>query len=458
MESITTTIGDALEVSRGSIVVVSSERGEPGAAPVRIGPDPCLVGRGHHCHVRLDDPRVSTSHCALVATEHGVRLTDLGSRNGTLVNQVLLERGSSVLLAGDARIRCGQTWLAVQSAGRSPVAVASDPRLGPMVGGSLAMRRVYAQVASAAAHELSVLVTGETGTGKELVARAIHDGSRRRGGPFVTVDCTTIPGPLAESLLFGHEKGAFTGAVGRGLSPFLTATGGTIFFDELGELPLDVQPKLLRALEARVVQSVGSARQVPIDVRVIAATRRDLHTEMNARRFRDDLYYRFAQVVIEMPPLRAHIEDVPAMIRRFVDELGDPGAMARIDEASLARLMRCDWPGNVRQLRNAVLVAHAESNGGPIAFSEVTGRAVADRGNMAAGQPFHVLKRDLLSALELQYFVRLHTETTGNVSEMARRSGLSRPMVRRYLQRLGLRMADPNETAAPGGGNHGSTP
>jgi DNA-binding NtrC family response regulator len=304
------------------------------------------------------------------------------------------------------------------------------------------MRRIYAQLAKMASHDLSVLVTGETGTGKELVARTIHEASRRREGPFVTIDCTTIPASLAESRLFGHEKGAFTGAVGQHTSPFVDAEGGTLFFDELGELPADIQPKLLRALEIRQIQSLGSNRYKPFDVRVIAATRRNLHVEMNAKRFRDDLYYRFAQVVVELPPLREHPGDIPDLVRRFLSDLGDPGAIGRLDQPSLDRLVRHDWPGNVRELRNVLLAAHAQSEGGPIEVAEFLGSRL---GGVVLSDPasslgsFHVLKRETLDALERRYFVKLNREADGNLSEIARKSGLSRPQVREYLQRHGLR-------------------
>jgi DNA-binding NtrC family response regulator len=434
-----------VEIEGGSVVVLSPTTGAPTREPTPIGIEPCVVGRGDHCHVVLDDLRASTSHCSLVATDQGVLLVDLDSRNGTHVNNVRLGKQGSVYLTTDSRVRCGQTWLAVRCAGREQIPVAAAYQFGPLVGRSRVMRRMYAQLAQVAPHELNVLVTGETGTGKELVAQAIHRASRRSAGPFVTVDCTTIPASLAESELFGHEKGAFTGALGRHMSPFVAAQGGTIFFDELGELPLDIQPKLLRALEARQIQSVGGTRYQPIDVRVIAATRRNLHIEMNAKRFRDDLYYRFAQVVVDLAPLRDRPEDIPDLVAQFLGALGDPGGTHRVDKPSMGRLMRHDWPGNVRELRNVITVAHAQSAGGPIEVIELlsarsTGTNLADP--LDAPRSFHVLKREVLDALERDYFSKLHRETGGNISEISRRSGLSRPVVRDYLQRHGLRAAE----------------
>ncbi len=431
-----------VEVSGGSVLVLPSASGVPQGMPVPIGTRPCIIGRGGHCTIILDDPRVSMSHCELVATDRGVRLSDLGSRNGTVVNQVRLERHSSVYLTIDSRIRCGQTWLAFRAEGVEQVPLSTSRSFGPLVGRSVAMRRIFAQLAKIAPYDLSVLITGETGTGKELVAQAIHQASARRGGPFITVDCTTIPTSLAESKLFGHEKGAFTGAVGRHVSPFVEANGGTIFFDELGELPADLQPKLLRALEARQIQSVGSNRFQAIDVRVIAATRRDLHAEMNAQRFRDDLYYRFAQIVVEVPPLRERPEDVPELVAAFLAGAGDPAGLQRIDKPSMDHLLRHDWPGNARELRNVVIAAHVQSEGGPIDFAAFLRNRGASKDladPVASLRSFPVLKRETLERMERAYFERLAADTGGNLSEMSRRSDLARSQVREYVKRYGLR-------------------
>ena len=253
------------------------------------------------------------------------------------------------------------------------------------------------------------------------------------------VDCTNIPAALAESSLFGHEKGAFTGAVSRQSSPFADAQGGTIFFDELGELPYDLQAKLLRALEARKIQPVGSNRLLPIDVRVVAATRRNLYSEINKKRFREDLYYRFAQTVIRVPPLRERPEDIPALIAHFLAELGDPGAIGRIDQPAQDRLMNHDWPGNVRELRNVITLAHVHSNGGPFEVADLLVAHVDSPSPAgAAPGPFQALKREF----ERDYFSALHRDTGGNLSEMSRRSGLARSSVREYVTRYRLGISE----------------
>jgi DNA-binding NtrC family response regulator len=434
-----------IEVTGGTLVALSSETGEPVGEPVRIGPESCIVGRGNHCQLILDDPHVSSSHCEVTATDKGVRVRDLDSTNGTFLHQARLDKGA--YLPSSARLRCGQTWLSVRVTSRETVPLAKARFFGPIVGGSAAMRRIYARLASVAPHDLSVLVTGETGTGKELVAEAIHKASRRESGPFIVIDCTTIPAALAESRLFGHEKGSFTGAVSRQISPFIEATGGTLFFDELGELPLEVQPKLLRALEARQIQSLGSNRYQPIDVRIVAATRRNMHEEINAKRFRDDLYHRFAQVIIHVPPLRERTEDIPYLLARFLADVGDPDAIARIDQPSLDRLLRHDWTGNVRELRNVILTAHAVSNGGPMEVTDFLDRRrglgeimLADRASST--RSFSARKSEVLEVFEREFFGELHRNARGNVSEMARVSGLSRPTVRQYLARYGLRFSE----------------
>jgi DNA-binding NtrC family response regulator len=403
-----------------------------------------VVGRGDRSQVIVHDSEVSISHFELLATSKGVRVRDLGSKNGTFVHQACLDSGASVFLRADARLRCGQSWFALRVSASESVPISKSAHFGPLVGRSAPMRMIYAQLARIAPHDLNVLITGETGTGKELVAQAIHMNSRRSSGPFVTVDCTTIPAALAESKLFGHEKGAFTGAVSKQSSPFVEAQGGTIFFDELGELPQDLQPKLLRALEARQIQPVGSNRYQPIDVRVVAATRRDLHVEINAKRFRDDLYYRFAGAIIHVPPLRERTDDFPDLLTKFFGDLGDPGAFSRLDRPARDRLLRHEWPGNVRELRNVIFHAHAQSNGGPIEVADflnsLPARPLAVRHGVL--QPFQEQRQAMLEAFDRDYLTELHSQSMGNISEMSRRSGIPRSTVRDFLKRYGFRSSE----------------
>jgi DNA-binding NtrC family response regulator len=265
----------------------------------------------------------------------------------------------------------------------------------------------------------------------------------------VVVDCGSIPPSLAEATLFGHERGAFTGAVDRRLSPFVEADGGTIFLDELGELPVEVQPKLLRALAERRIKSVGGSSYREVDVRVLAATRRDLVRAVNAGEFRSDLYFRVAQVKIELPALRQRVEDIPVLVRRMLKDFGDEQAYEKVSTMTLERLMRHDWPGNVRELRNAVAVAFALAVEGEEidvaahlgALAETPAAGPANLGSGFAslkGKQFQEAKREVLTRFERDYFAALSEEAKGNVSEMARRAGMERAHVRAYLRRHGI--------------------
>jgi DNA-binding NtrC family response regulator len=316
------------------------------------------------------------------------------------------------------------------------------------------MRGIFEKISKIAPTDLTVLITGETGTGKELVAQAIHQGSSRAKKPFVVVDCGSIPQSLAEATLFGHERGAFTGAIDKHKSPFLEADGGTIFLDELGELPIEVQPKLLRALAERRIKSVGGSSYREVDVRVLAATRRDLVRAVNSGTFRSDLYFRVAQVRVELPALRSRLEDIPVLVRRMLKDAGDEASFERVSNSTLERLMRHDWPGNVRELKNAVAVAFALSNdteeldvaahlGALTAMDEPHfGAHAATPTNEPApsfkGKGFQEAKHDVLAGFEREYFASLYEEAKGNISEIARRAGMERAHVRTYLKRHGI--------------------
>ena len=421
----------------------------PSSDWVEIGPDPIVLGRNQACAIMVDDGKVSAVHVELVATEMGVRVRDLGSRNGTFVAGV---RVGDVYLLHATKLRIGDTELTFEPARPERITLHAAPQFGPLVAQSAGMRAIFDRLAKIAPTDLTVLINGETGTGKELVAQALHLASGRAKKPFVVVDCGSIPPTLAEATLFGHERGAFTGAVDRRLSPFVEADGGTIFLDELGELPVDVQPKLLRALAERRIKSVGGSTYREVDVRVLAATRRDLVRAVNTGAFRSDLYFRVAQVKIELPALRHRLEDLPVLVRRMLKDLGDESAYERVTNSTLERLARHDWPGNVRELRNAVAVAFALSTEGeeidisahlgaltetPVGGSGSGGGANVTFGSMK-GQKFQDAKRDVLAKFERDYFAALAEEAKGNVSEMARRAGMERAHVRAYLRRHGI--------------------
>jgi len=421
------------EVRGGKLTV---QRGNANKSELEIGPETQVVGRNEACDLVLDDKKVSAVHMELVATERGVRVRDLGSRNGTFVGDT---RIGEVYLSKNSSITCGETVLSFGPNAPEQVSVPEMAEFGPLVGSSAGMRAVFEKLRKAAPTELTVLVTGETGTGKELVAQAIHQASNRSNKPFVVVDCGSIPASLAESALFGHERGSFTGAIDKRISPFIEADGGTVFLDELGELPIDVQPKLLRALAEQRIKAVGSNTYRPVNVRVIAATRRDLTREVNAGTFRSDLYFRVAQLKIELPALRQRLEDVPALIRRMLKDLGDDSSYDRIPHESLERLMRHDWPGNVRELRNVVAVALAFTKDGPLdVAAHLAPLTSTAESTPTRGRTFQDAKREVLARFEREYFTALWAECTGNVSEIGRRAAMERAHVRGYLRRHGI--------------------
>ncbi len=412
-----------------------------GGREVTIGPEPIVIGRDPACGLVIAESGVSSMHAELMATPTGVRLRDLGSKNGTWVGDL---RISEAYLTTSTSFFLARTELQFEASKPQRVDLPEIDHFGPLFGTSAAMRDLFRRLQKGAPTDLTVLVQGETGTGKELVAQAIHNASPRKGGPFVVVDCGSIAPTLAEATLFGHEKGAFTGATTMRESPFVEANGGTIFLDELGELPLDVQPKLLRALAERRVKRVGSNTYEDFDARVVAATRRDLEAAVNQGTFRSDLYFRLAQVRAYVPALRQRLEDIPGLIKVMLEQLGAKNAWRRVSRSTLDRLLRYDWPGNVRELRNAVSVSLALADEGePLDIAAAVGlKAAKPKGkvvDVSAIRGYHDAKREALHQFERAYFAQLVEATNGNVAEISRRTGLQRTHVRKYLRLHGLR-------------------
>jgi two-component system response regulator GlrR len=379
----------------------------------------------------LTDAQISGLHCELSGED--LRLRDLGSKNGTFVGglrvlDAFLSPGE-VLRIGVSRLRATPLDETV------PVALGADARFHGLFAYSPAMAVLTAQLQRLAASDATVLVTGETGTGKERVVEALHLARGDSARPLVVVDCGALPANLVESELFGHERGAFTGADAATAGAFERADGGTLFLDEVGELPLDVQPKLLRALEARTVARLGGGRAQRVNVHVVAATHRDLSMEVSRGRFREDLYYRLAVVTLAVPALRDRAEDIPLLAEHLLEQMGaDPHQ--HLTAHALATLAAHDWPGNVRELRNTLERAVALTR--PV---EIESMAAASEEALPVDLAVTLRegRRVLVDRYERAYVSALLDRCGGNISEAARRSGMDRITLHRILQRLQLR-------------------
>jgi transcriptional regulator with PAS, ATPase and Fis domain len=395
-----------------------------------------VLGTEPSAHVTLKDRTVSRFHCEIVLGDDGPVVRDLGSRNGTLVQgvNVLAARlaPGALLTLGDTRVRFEP------STERAEVPLSARDHFGLLLGRSLDMRTVFAQLERAAGADSTVLLEGETGTGKEAAAESIHRQSARRDGPWVVVDCTALPAELLGSELFGHERGAFTGAETTRQGAFEVASGGTIFLDEIGELDLELQPQLLRVLERREIKRVGATRPIPVDVRVIAAGQRDLRADVNARRFRADLFYRLAVIEVKLPPLRARADDLAMLVEHFLDRMRVPAGPERDALTSatfLERLARHRWPGNVRELRNTLercLAMQGEPGLPPP--PERT-----DPPTIRGDEPLRTARDRWVEFFERRYLRDLLDRAGGNVSAAALTAGVDRAYLYRMLWRNGLR-------------------
>jgi DNA-binding NtrC family response regulator len=424
---------------RCQLVVID---GPDAGRAVALGEEPVRVGTREGCELRLSDPRVSGEHLEVQAEGSGFRVKDLGSRNGTLYE------GSRM---GEARVRAGATFkvgrsfLRIQAEGPPwEVAPSQARRFGELVGESLAMRELFAVLEHVAPTDTTVLLQGETGTGKEVVARAVHEASPRRKGPFVAVDCGALPEGLVESELFGHMRGAFTGALAARSGAFVRANGGTLFLDELAGIPPSVQARLLRVLEERRVRPVGGDAEQAVDVRVVAASRVDLSLAVAEGTFRPDLYYRLAVVTLPLPPLRQRREDLTLLVAELLRRRGfEPGA---IRGPGLELLSGHDWPGNVRELRNVLeraLVLSPRAHGFEELRLSLQPHGSAPEVPLRTDLPFAEAKQAVVDAFERHYLRDVLARAGGNLSEAARQSGVDRKHLRALARRHGLLPEEP---------------
>ena len=387
--------------------------------------------------VEVRDRTVSRFHCEVFVDRDGrAWVKDLGSRNGTRVNGVRVREAE---LQEGMVLRVGQLELVFTPlAERNELPVAPVTSFGTLVGSSVPLRTAFAQLAKAAAKDVTVLLTGESGTGKSEAAELLHEQSGRAAKPLRVVDCAAVPANLLESELFGHERGAFTGAIQRRVGVFEEAEGGTVFLDEVGELPLELQPKLLRVLEAREVRRLGANRYLPVDVRVVAATNRDLRAEVNVGRFRPDLYFRLAVLTVRLPPLRERPGDIPLIAKQLLGRLtlDEETRRALAEPAFLSRLQLSPWPGNVRELRN-----HLERCA---ALQEALQPATEDPSPqhldaLDVSIPFSEARRRLLDTFEQGYVRALLDRHDGNVSRAAATAGVDRAHLHRIMRRQKMR-------------------
>jgi DNA-binding NtrC family response regulator len=395
-------------------------------------PTRALVGLSEACDLRLTDGLVSRRHAAFEIVDNRLHVSDLATDSGTFVEGVCV--GDAYLHGGET-VRMGTTALFVTRRARSaPDSLPPATSFGRLVGASAEMRRLYPLCEKLAAATVPIIIEGETGTGKEVLAESLHEQGPLAGKPFVVFDCTAVPPNLVESELFGHERGAFTGAVTSRSGVFEQASGGTLLIDEIGDLDLMLQPKLLRAIERSQIRRVGGDRAISVHVRVLAATRRDLDHEVQAGLFRDDLFHRLAVARIELPPLRARHGDVPELAAHFCRTLGaDPRVLG--DEL-LRRWEDYTWPGNVRELRNAVarhlalgeLATHGKSGEHPRAGDLI-------EQVLALNLPLSEARDRVVEAFEQRYLERVLARSKGVVTEAARASGVAR----RHFQRLRAR-------------------
>jgi two-component system, NtrC family, response regulator GlrR len=409
-----------------------------------------LVGSAPKARLVVSDPTVSRLHCELEPRDDGVWVHDLGSKNGTFIGET---RVVTAMIRDGAELVLGKSKLQFE---RAPtpglVSLWHEERFGPLVGGSAPMRELFARLSRVADSDAPVLVEGETGTGKELVARAIHDRSSRASKPFVIIDCASLPEHLLETELFGHAKGAFTGASSARAGAIEAADEGTVFLDEIGELPLAMQPKLLRVLESKTVRRIGETSHRAVDVRFLSATHRDLRTMVNAGAFREDLYFRLAVLPVVVPSLRERAADVPRLIGHFLRGRGSPFTMDMLD-ALAAR----PWLGNVRELRNFVeramaLGAHeaialtsndpappsrgggsgTPASGTSGAWSAVVPQPSEGPPTLDVERPMKELREEWLDHFEREYVGALLSRHQRNVAAAAQAAGVDRT----YLYRL----------------------
>ena len=438
---------DHLSVEKCKLQIIHSATPQEA---LQFSKDIVRIGSSPRCDVILNDGTVSRFHCEIHKHEDGYRLIDEGSTNGTYIGRLKIRE---VYLHSGCEFQIGNATLRFSpEVEQITVEESSQSNCGPLIGGSRQMRGIYTLIKKVAPSDLSVVVQGETGTGKELVAQAIHQYSRRADQPLVVFDCSAVPEHLIESELFGHEKGSFSGAVRTHAGVFEQADGGTLFLDELGELSISLQPKLLRALESGMIRRVGGERSIKLDVRVISATNRDLEEMVRERTFRQDLFYRLAKVQLQLPPLNERGHDIQMISEHFLTRLNEQNEGYRhlrgITPNALHQLSAWTWPGNVRELRNVIERAYTFAEGEMIHSADLTTQLQMLQAHTADNQSSGGLNFDvpdsyslkeakerIIASFEKDYLVQLLERHQGNISAVSREAGIDRRHVYRLMKK-----------------------
>jgi DNA-binding NtrC family response regulator len=405
---------------------------------LELGLEEKVVGADPGVDLSVTDPAVSRRHLGVRLTEGGVRVRDLGSKNGVFVDRARVLDGycpiGAVLSFGGCRAEV------VTTGERHAIPLSRAVRFGEVLGASVPMRALLARLERLAAEDQTVLIVGESGTGKELIARALHAEGKRAARPFIVFDCGAASPSLIEAELFGHARGAFTGAIATRQGVFEAAHEGTLLIDEIGDLPLELQPKLLRVLERREIRRLGETQVRSVDVRVIAATHRDLRALVKAGSFRQDLYYRLAVCEVRVPPLRERREDIAVLVDHLLGELGSGKRSEDMSKGTLELLESYDWPGNVRELRNIVarlLLFPEEASNLLVSPSDV-----ANDGAQALQRldlPLKAAREFVVASFERRYLGAKIAAAQGNMTQAAASMGISRQYLYRLLEQHGLR-------------------
>jgi transcriptional regulator with GAF, ATPase, and Fis domain len=423
--------GERLKIRRLRIEVAA---GPDKGRSIALSGEPVVVGTAPDADLVLSDATVSQRHCEVIASARAVLVRDLDSTNGLYLGKL---RVKEAYWDPGAKIRAGQTQLLLRAEGEEEIALSPDASFGRLVGASAPMRGLYAQLEAVASSDAPLLILGETGAGKELAAEAVHRRSRRGDAPLVVFDCGAAAPSLLEADLFGYDKGAFTGAVASRAGMAESADGGTLVLDEIGELPLELQPKLLRLIERQELRHLGSNNARRVDVRFIASTNRSLRAEVEAGRFREDLYYRLSALKVRIPALRERLDDLPLLVDRLLEEQGFEVRYADLLPADQQMLASHRWPGNVRELRNVVerFVTFGPHKLNALVEPE-TGAQTVDPQRFL---PLPQARERATERFERDYLRDLMRRAQGSVTEAAKLAEVSRQFIQRLMRKHGMR-------------------